>query len=507
MHYSPLSYLKSFFVKQPSIENSPSAPPKTDITFKYFKDLVELIPQKILIGSIGEQSIGKTTLLNKLFKINFGGVEMTDKIGSEIKYFDKIEEENKIFIDFKGFDNAEIGHKIENIIFSLSFAICDVIFLHIPHQKLDSKYIERFSYKYWLTLMSLKILQKAPPKIILFIRDPMINNHLEDLEIDENMNESVIKFQRLVNENLKAISERYSVFLNITGNSPSIQKIKDHLIYQDFEIIKFFPIYFNSLDQEYCTREDKTFEKFKYEQILEYLKQIFDNVASEKNIGETQNQTDLVSSKNDIEEYFKPVIANSIFENWIKEFSRRNKKKPKFYYYCQYIERNYQYSFTNFDELVINLELLVQIYNRFHQEGLNAKKVLYSNPKSIESFKTNHERIYNEVFDSIRSINLKTTLSNILNKDSNLNYNLTFGIINSNQPKISRKISIFTIPESLYEINLSSLIVKSIIIIVTSDIYDFSILIDVITNAKNTFQRLKSINTYLDFDVTESLFL
>ena len=72
---------------------------------------------------------------------------------------------------------------------------------------------------------------------------------------------------------------------------------------------------------------------------------------------------------------------------------------------------------------------------------------------------------------------------------------------------MSRKFSIFTIPEYLYEINLSSLTVKSIINIITSNIYDLNSLTNNIANAKSAFKRFNYGNENLDFNVKEKLLL
>ena len=97
-------------------EDTQSIPSANENIFKCIKDCVELIPQKILIGSIGEQSIGKSTLLKKLFKKEFGVNGRFDLNQENKNYYEKIEEEERVYIDFKGFDRVGVTHDIENII-------------------------------------------------------------------------------------------------------------------------------------------------------------------------------------------------------------------------------------------------------------------------------------------------------------------------------------------------------------------------------------------------------
>ena len=76
---------------------------------------------------------------------------------------------------------------------------------------------------------------------------------------------------------------------------------------------KVYSINDNNTNNEY---DESELDSLSLNKIFKYLielniraeKEIITELdLSEKNIGETQNQTDLVSSKNDIEEYFKPV--------------------------------------------------------------------------------------------------------------------------------------------------------------------------------------------------------
>ena len=122
-------------------------------------------------------------------------------------YFDIRNLDDKRIVDFEGLDSINNDSRKEGIIFSLSFAISDIVLLHIQHRKLDAKYIERFSYKYWLSCQSLKAFNIQPPKIYLFIRDASVDQKLNDEEVYASQKNSVDKFCRLVNENLQMFKE------------------------------------------------------------------------------------------------------------------------------------------------------------------------------------------------------------------------------------------------------------------------------------------------------------
>ena len=99
--------------------------------YKSLKALSNKMHKKIVIGSIGEINIGKSSLLNQIFDLQFKVKDLFYK-NDENQYFEEIEKGENLFVDFEGFDKSGTDTMTENCLFSSSFAFCNIILLHIP---------------------------------------------------------------------------------------------------------------------------------------------------------------------------------------------------------------------------------------------------------------------------------------------------------------------------------------------------------------------------------------
>ena len=101
-----------------------------DITSKFLKVFSYWDESDLVISSIGEANLGKSNLLNELFNSDFK-LKSFNSENQATDYFDIRNLDDKRIVDFEGLDSINNDSRKEGIIFSLSFAISDIVLLHI----------------------------------------------------------------------------------------------------------------------------------------------------------------------------------------------------------------------------------------------------------------------------------------------------------------------------------------------------------------------------------------
>ena len=141
-------------------------PDRSSDGITFIKHIIEIImrkaPSSIVVASGGEQSLGKSYFLNQHFGANFEYKLSPDHgkmtIGANIYEID-----NMCILDLEGFDSNDNSTERENQNITLSLAFSKIYLLHIPHSKLQSKFIERFSYSYWNAIRHLSKVDSPLP--------------------------------------------------------------------------------------------------------------------------------------------------------------------------------------------------------------------------------------------------------------------------------------------------------------------------------------------------------
>ena len=194
---------------------------------KVIKLLLEKEKSLTTIASFGDQSLGKSYFLNNQF-----GAKFEYKLSADHGKCTNIAStfvHNQLFIvdlegvdsigvvgngnDSKGSTNKAVDKKEytmrENQNLTLSLAFSDIFLFHIQHKNLNSKFIDRFAYSFWNALRHLSKNNRDLPKIIILIRDPMINHNLDDFELNKSFQDSIKKFEGNVNSKLREYNDGY----------------------------------------------------------------------------------------------------------------------------------------------------------------------------------------------------------------------------------------------------------------------------------------------------------
>ena len=385
----------------------------------YISVLDQTDPNIPIIASIGKQSHGKSFFLSKLLSANIPHKhnQCIDK-GTNILYHQSFN--NFLLLDMEGME-GDAGNSERDILnFSSSFAIADILLLHISQEELEnSQYKESLSYVIWNSLKIAMKFNLNMPEIIILIRDPRIAAKNE--ETIEYYNKLIKQFEGSINEVVEGYEKKLievieNVLIKTTKDKKdekkmaeeAIKKLKEEALKHQIKISKHFTIYFRDSFED---DEDPTYHEMKiingkillpesnFPELLEFI---------------NNKSVDIINKRNSLDSFEDCYsLENEItinIQQRIKEHLS-NCKSRKIIFESIYIEckHNIFSHYRNFNGLIrffekyntysIRIEKLTEKISKNVKKDITDKKIIElknKHKKEIDSF-------INENFDEENS--------------------------------------------------------------------------------------------------------
>lgn len=240
--------------------------------------------------SIGKQSLGKSTLLNKIFNCDFPQKTGTLNIKKTVDFTDRVitipETDFEAFdlIDMEGLDSNEGDNSRDILNITFAFWVANAVIFQIEEKDLGNRhFMERYSYNIWQSLRNLKKNGiETIPFIILFLRNPGCDDPSEKtLEIYETLiQNTVLDLNSLIQkykEQLLNIIKQTFKFGQNEENQSEIQAFTEIENLNRIEIAKYYVLYHEKdriqKKDRYLKLEENDFVEWNYEEIKYFIAQ------------------------------------------------------------------------------------------------------------------------------------------------------------------------------------------------------------------------------------------
>ena len=354
-------------------------------------------PSSIVIASGGEQSLGKSYFLNQHFGCKFAFKETVDH-GKMTMNANSFEVDDLCILDLEGIDSSDNSTDRENQNITLSLAFSDIYMLHIPHNKLQSKIIERFSYSYWHAIKILGKVNKSLPKIFILIRDPSISLTKDDKENFKNIQNSIIKFEAQVNLKLEEYNESIIKYITQDQSFKTMStELKNNLIKRctpnihryKFKVAGFHPVFYNSQNQVYINRKNNSYVEFDPREFRNKLNPFIKEIEKANSLKQRNRNEQILRDSVYDEALSQKMGLNKIIKNELITFFGGEEVSKYFLTdFCIEMELDHNLSYKTFDEYknsLIIMEKYIEVAKNNEIDSL--KRIKHDTSKNFSCLK------------------------------------------------------------------------------------------------------------------------
>ncbi|OMJ87004.1 hypothetical protein SteCoe_11330 [Stentor coeruleus] len=390
-----------------------------------------------LVSSIGDQSLGKSFLLNQIFhtnfeiKLNFAEGKKTDVLNHENIEFYKL-------FDLEGIGSNSSSPRRDhlNLCFSLTFS--NLVLFQIKHHSIydNKKFFDKIAFTYWLTIKKLKFNKHPLTKIALILRDTDELDLPSKEENENKLKQDIEYFCQLINIRIDDYNLRLREELQLSQEIKQSNVNIDDLIPHDDEYkLKFCHYHAYGWNNETKTilewdgNSRTQWQRLDPQKLKNEILQIVNSIKKPDNFFEEHKNNDEYmflqsnSKKKELNEWLK------IYRDQILEFEdTSNIEDWVIHEYYLSTELDAGFDCETFDELVSRMEFLPDYLKKMKiRDKMIAEKINKETEFSIEEMKNEHEQSLNDIVMSLGSAHKARIFITSLVKDSAYHYSSFMG--------------------------------------------------------------------------------
>lgn len=463
-------------------------------------------PNQPLISSIGDQSLGKSFLLNQIFntnfeiKLNYTEGKKTDCLNQESIDYCKLFDLEGI-----GSDTSSPRRDHLNLCFSLTFS--DLILFQIKHFSIydNKKFLDKIAFTYWLAVKKLKYNKHPMIKIALILRDTEELGLSSKEENENKLKQDIDHFCHLINVRIDDYNLRLREELQLSQEIKNSNiKIDDLIPHDDEYKLQFCHCHiygWNSETKSIMEWDGNSRSEWKSldpNKLKNEIFQILDSIKKPDSFFEEHKTNDDYmflqnNSKNqDLNDWLK------IYRNQILEFEdTSNIQDWVIHEYYLSTELDAGFDSETFDELISRMEYLPNYLEKMKlRDKQIVEKINKETEFSIENMKNEHEQSLNDLVFSLGSAHKARIFITSLVKDSAYQYSsiMSFSLIDIISELSNNKLSSYNdIKFMNNETNNLKIRDENLILFIIECIFNFPEDSQLITTEIDKIQRMKKV--------------